>query len=203
MVSRVGSGKLRISVDGNTHRAIVNLINGASIVSIRRVRNCRYISGIVHIRIPCGQTDQTFRPRSSIVPVNGKSIAVNNGGLTIVTNPYSVRAPSRVRNITYSITGTNTGVLHNNTFGPHASPCSFRNLNGGNLSVLHSTNHGTGLPIVARVVSTSGLPIFLRSNISVVRVKTQGVRGFSLLGTINGARGPILLGQNLDTAVRR
>ncbi len=154
-----------------------------------------------HIRRPCGGTGHGFRPRGAIVRINGTG--VNSNSLALVTNPYSIRSRRRVYAVTRSMGSTNTRLVHNNTFGPEASPCSFRKLHRRNLHLLTLTGRRAKLPVMARVVSVSRVSGFTGCSISMVRINTHGVRGFRLLGTLNAIGGPVLLGHNLTGACRR
>lgn len=179
---------------------MLNLVNSAAGVSVRCVSTRSVIRGMGEIRRPCGGTGEGFRPSGAIVGV-GSGMAVNSNDLRVVTNPYSIRDRRRVIRVTGSIGTSNTALLENNTFGPHASPCTFRKLGTRKLSLLGATEERANLPVMARVVETSRVSVF--RGISVVRINTEGVRGFRLLGRLNGVSGPVLLGENLSTAVRR
>lgn len=177
----------------------MNLVNSADGVSVSLVRNLSVIRGMGEVSRPCGGTGEGFRPSSAVVSINKRG--VNNKGFRCFTNPYSIRDHRRVVSVTGSIGGTNTGVLENNTFGPHASPCTFRKVHTRKLRLLLRTGGRANVPVIARVVSTSRVSLF--RGISVVRIKTEGVRGFRLLGRLNEVSGPVFLGHKLYTALRR
>lgn len=196
----MGGRKLSARLIRKAKVAVVKYVKSAALVSPERFRVSAYISGIVRMRRPCGLTGHTFRPRSSVVSIS--NIGVNNRRLKLVTKPYSMRSCRRILRVTRGTGASKTGLLHNNTFGPEADPCTFRKLKLRKLSVLYTIERRIKLPVIARLVSSGCLSMFGRG-ISLVRVNTHGVRGFSLLGRLKRISHPVLLGEKLGTACRR
>ena len=156
------------------------------------------VENVTRIMKPYKLASREFKPKDTIVKVNGIEIGSNR--LAIMAGPCAVESKKQLEEAAKIVKNAGASFLRGGAYKPRTSPFSFQGLEKTGLEYLAQVKGKYGLPIVTEVVDPHHVELVAKYA-DILQVGTRNMQNFSLLTELGRLKHPVVLKRGLANTV--
>jgi len=175
--------------EGN-ERTIVGVVGDGRPIDREQIERMSGVESTVPILRPFKLASRDFRPRDTLVRLNG--FAAGDKAVVICAGPCAIESRSQLLETAHAVKEAGAKVLRGGAYKPRTSPYSFQGLGPEGLKLLAEAREETGLLVVSEVMSPEQVPM-VSTYADILQVGARNMQNYALLHAVGEAQRPVLL----------
>ncbi len=190
IIIRIKAAGLAVHLSQGVEATIIGAIGETHDIPNDRFEGLEGVEAVRRITQPYKLASRQFHPENSVFSMDG--FHVGGREIVIIAGPCAVESRSQILETAQAVKEAGGHALRGGVFKPRTSPYSFQGLGEQGLEYLAEARAGTGLPIVAEIMSQVQLERMVRY-VDVLQIGARNMQNFNLLRAVGGARHSVLL----------
>jgi 3-deoxy-7-phosphoheptulonate synthase len=139
-----------------------------------------------------------FRPKDTLVPVNGRVIGGNE--LTVIAGPCAVESEAQLWEAARAVKASGATMLRGGAFKPRSSPYSFQGLGKPALEMLDAVRKELDLAVVTEVLAPDDVEM-VAEHVDMLQIGARNMQNFTLLQEVGRSGHPVLLKRGMSATI--
>lgn len=156
------------------------------------------VEQVVPILRPFKLASREFKPKDSLVQINGVKIGGNE--VVVMAGPCAVESKEQVLETAMAVQKAGAKILRGGAFKPRTSPYSFQGLGKEGLEILACAKEKTGLGIVTEVLEPKDVPL-VSQYADILQIGARNMQNFALLEEVGKVNKPVLLKRGMSSTL--
>lgn len=171
-------------------RTIIGLIGNGRHVTPDFFKVFPGVENVVPILKPFKLASREFKPRKSLIPING--IIFGGEKVVVMAGPCAIESRDQILKTARSVKKAGAEILRGGAFKPRTSPYSFQGLKEEGLRLLQEVKRETGLSIITEVMAPEQVET-VGEVADILQVGTRNMQNYALLEALGRYNKPVLL----------
>lgn len=198
VVNRVTALGYRPHVSQGEETTIIGVIGHSSPEQLASLEFLPGVDHMVPVTKPYKLGSRDFRPRDSLVPVDG--ITFGGRELVVIAGPCSIESEDQLWETAQAVKAAGARVLRAGAFKPRTSPYSFQGLGEAGLVMLDRVRSELGLAVVTEVLTPDQVEL-VAGHVDMLQIGARNMQNFSLLAEVGRSGHPTLLKRGMSATL--
>jgi 3-deoxy-7-phosphoheptulonate synthase len=156
------------------------------------------VDRLVPVSKPYKLGSRDFRPRDTVVPVDGQQFGGTN--VVVIAGPCAVETEDQLWETATAVKAAGARMLRAGAFKPRTSPYSFQGLGVPALKMLDQVRRDLDLAVVTEVLTPDDVEIVAR-HVDMLQVGARNMQNFALLQEVGKCGHPVLLKRGMSAKI--
>ena len=198
VIERIKSFGLGAHLVEGEERNVIGAIGDGRPVQRELFLHLPGVDRVLPISRPYKLASREFKPRNTIIPING--VDTGSQQVLLIAGPCAVESREQLLETAQAVREAGAHALRGGAFKPRTSPYSFQGLGEEGLVILAEARERTGMPVVTEVMSPGQVSLVARYA-DVLQIGARNMQNYSLLHAVGESRRPVLLKRGLMATV--
>jgi len=198
VVARVEQMGYRPHVSEGEETTIVGVIGHSSPDQLAPLEFLPGVDHMVPVMKPFKLGSRDFRPRNSIVPVDG--VAFGTDRIIVIAGPCAVESEDQLWETASAVKSAGARVLRAGAFKPRTSPYSFQGLGKRALEMLDDVRRRLDLAVVSEVLSPDDVEL-VAGHVDMLQIGARNMQNYTLLQEVGRCQHPVLLKRGMSATL--
>ncbi len=178
-------------VSRGDNETIVGIIGDTSQMDPFLLESMSIIRSVQRVSEPFKKASRSFHPNDTVVDC-GHDVLVGDGSLTVVASMDTMEDTTLLEACVRAKEAGAT-MLRGRAYVPRTSPYSYQGMGDKGLDLLAEVGNELDLPVIAEVLDTRDVPLFVQKGIDVIQVGARNAQNPCLLREVGKTTTPVLL----------
>ena len=190
-VSWIQDRGFRTNVSRGENETIVGIIGDTSRIDPFLLESMDIVEEVRRVSEPFKKANRTFHPEDTVIDC-GHGVRIGGGTFHVIAGPRYVEGES-IRRIAEAVKAAGATLLRGSAYRSSTSPYSYQGMGAAGLDLLARVGHDVGMPVIAEVMDTRDVGLFVDKGIDIMQIGTRNAQNFALLREVGKTRVPVLL----------